>query len=228
MNERQINWLRMYKSVELVLDDNQVIVIIIPAAGEGRLFLKGNIKDIDDLNAIQLKNSAGITADKLVVKNDYIYAILKVRDGIKGFAASAGNNTLLEAAGFTESKLNRMSEINLVNIGKVLYDAALPYKEGLAAYQVSEQDLLNLTQKREALNAMLPKKREAMGVSKVATRSMDEIFDETNLFLKNKMDNIMLAFRTTHPDFYQQYLSARIIVDLGHGGEHEKAEGEKN
>jgi len=128
---------------------------------------------------------------------------------------------------YTEYKLNRMSELQLVNAGKVVYDAAIPHKEGLAGLMVSEQDLELLMTKRATFNAMIPKKREAVGISKTATRNMEEIFIETNDFLKKKMDNIMLAFRTTHPDFYQQYLSARIILDLGHGGEHTKEEPEQ-
>ena len=95
MNEKQRNWLRMYKNVALVLDDNQEIVETVAPAKEGRLLLKENTEDIDDLNAVQLKSSGGITADKLVVKNDYTGSILKVCDGTKGFAASTGNNTLL-------------------------------------------------------------------------------------------------------------------------------------
>jgi len=228
MKEKQRNWLRMYKNVALVLDDNQEIVETVAPAKEGRLLLKENTEDIDDLNAVQMKSSGGITADKLVVKNDYTGSILKVCDGTKGFAASAGNNTLLGMVNYTEYKLNRMSELQLVNAGKVVYDAAMPYKEGLAGFMVSEQDLELLMTKRAAFNAMIPKKREAVGVSKTATRNMEEIFTETNDFLKKKMDNIMLAFRTTHPDFYQQYLSARIILDLGHGGEHTKEEPEQD
>ena len=64
MNEKQRNWLRMYKNVALVLDDNQEIVETVAPAREGRLLLKENTEDIDDLNAVQLKSSEGITADK--------------------------------------------------------------------------------------------------------------------------------------------------------------------
>jgi len=43
------------------------------------------------------------------------------------------------------------------------------------------------------------------------------LFKETDAILKNKLDKLMLSFRITNPDFYTNYLNARIIVDLGVG-----------
>jgi hypothetical protein len=226
MNETQKNWHRMFKNVELNLDDNQEKVKTVAAAEQGRLLIKENITEIDEQYAVQMKSTGGITTDKQKVKEGYVEIILKVSGGVRGFAASTGNNTLLDSVYYTENKLNRISEMQLVDVGKLVYDAAMPIKTEIAAFLVGEPDLELLNTKRNDFNAMIPKKRAATGVSKAATRNLEEVFAETNDFLRNKMDHIMLAFRSVYPDFYMQYQSARMIIDLGHGGEHEKEEPE--
>jgi len=48
----------------------------------------------------------------------------------------------------------------------------------------------------------------------VALDAIDQLFDECNALLKNRMDNIMLMFRESNPDFYNGYERARTIVDM--------------
>ena len=44
----------------------------------------------------------------------------------------------------------------------------------------------------------------------------DEISDRTSL-LRNQLDRQMTKFRTSNPEFYAGYRSARVIVDRGGG-----------
>jgi hypothetical protein len=54
-------------------------------------------------------------------------------------------------------------------------------------------------------------------MSKSATTAIGGLFKDTDAILKNKLDKLILSFRITNPDFYTNYLNARIIVDLGGG-----------
>jgi hypothetical protein len=54
-------------------------------------------------------------------------------------------------------------------------------------------------------------------VSKSATTAIGGLFKDVDAILKNKLDKLVLSFRVTNPDFYTNYLNARIIVDLGAG-----------
>jgi hypothetical protein len=54
-------------------------------------------------------------------------------------------------------------------------------------------------------------------VSKSATTAIGGLFKDADTILKNKLDRLVLSFRVTNPDFYTNYLNARIIVDLGAG-----------
>lgn len=40
--------------------------------------------------------------------------------------------------------------------------------------------------------------------------------------LKEKLDRLILLFKSEYPDFVQQYFNARIIIDLGHRSSNNK------
>ena len=61
----------------------------------------------------------------------------------------------------------------------------------------------------------------AIGASHAAKNAarVDEAFDRADGIVNNGLDNLMLQFEDTHPDFFRDYTNARIIIDRpgGHG-----------
>jgi hypothetical protein len=63
--------------------------------------------------------------------------------------------------------------------------------------------------------ASIPQKRLATGTSKVSTVYINEPFIAIDDLLKNEPDVLLMPFPFTQPDFYNEYRSARNIVDTG-------------
>jgi hypothetical protein len=63
--------------------------------------------------------------------------------------------------------------------------------------------------------ASIPQKRVATGTSKVSTGNINETFKTIDALLKDEMDVLLMPFQFTQPDFYNEYLSTRSIVDTG-------------
>jgi hypothetical protein len=63
--------------------------------------------------------------------------------------------------------------------------------------------------------ASIPQKRLATGTSKVSTAYINEPFIAIDDLLKNVLDVLLMPFQFTQPDFYNEYRSARNIVDTG-------------
>lgn len=61
-----------------------------------------------------------------------------------------------------------------------------------------------------------------MTVRKGATTAIDKLVTEATAILTERMDKLMAEFRSSAPDFWQQYFDARIIVDLGGKEEEEE------
>ncbi len=61
---------------------------------------------------------------------------------------------------------------------------------------------------------MVGKPRTILNKKYTTLGSIDEIFGVINDLLNNKMDKVMLIFKDTNGDFYNEYKRARVIVDM--------------
>jgi hypothetical protein len=73
--------------------------------------------------------------------------------------------------------------------------------------------------------ASIPQKRLATGTSKVSTAYINEPFIAIDDLLKNEPDVLLMPFQFTQPDFYNEYRSARNIVDTGGNRKAKKEKG---
>lgn len=59
----------------------------------------------------------------------------------------------------------------------------------------------------------IPQNRVATSTRKASTATIDALIHEANRLLKDEIDALMMPFQFVHPDFFQQYKNARMIVD---------------
>jgi hypothetical protein len=66
---------------------------------------------------------------------------------------------------------------------------------------------------------LAPQPQVARGEAKGAGQAMDASCGRADGILNNGLDNLMLKFEDTQPDFFRDYTNARIIIDRpgGHG-----------
>lgn len=77
----------------------------------------------------------------------------------------------------------------------------------------AEYDAMNLVLSN--FKASIPQKRLATGTSKVSTGNINDTFNTIDALLKDEMDVLLMPYQFTHADFYNEYRSARSIVDTG-------------
>jgi hypothetical protein len=63
--------------------------------------------------------------------------------------------------------------------------------------------------------ASIPQKRAATSTSKVSTGNINDTFNTIDALLKDEMGVLLMPYQFTHADFYNEYGSARSIVDTG-------------
>ena len=66
----------------------------------------------------------------------------------------------------------------------------------------------------------IPEKRVVVGSNATVRKAMKGVFRDSDVLLKETLDELMKMFRVPDPEYYDQYLSSRVIVDLGHGKKH--------
>ena len=85
----------------------------------------------------------------------------------------------------------------------------------LAPYGILPLDLTDLQGFIDAYELVISAPRVAITVRKGATERIETLIREGTTILTNRMDKLMVDFKTSHPDFYQEYFDARIVVNRG-------------
>lgn len=104
-----------------------------------------------------------------------------------------------------------------------MYSLATPLKKKLERFFLTKAEFEALDLLLDKFKMSIPEKRVATGISKVSTANIQETFKAIDLLLKEELDSLMLPFQFVEEDFYDEYKSARIIIDYS-GRSHAMAE----
>ena len=228
MNDSENNRYRMYLSVEKTLNESETLWAGVPALVMAKTKLSNNIAAIDGYSAQLLSDGTGHTAAKKQSREDLGEAVLHLSGGLVAYCTAENLVAQRKDVNYTPSQIVRAKDVELYNMAAALLKVALPIKSHLAPYLVTEADIEKLNALHVAFKDAIPGKRDSVGAN-VATRgAMRLLFKETDLLLKDKLDNLMVIFRGTKPELYAKYGSARVIVDLGHGKKANDSTGSTN
>lgn len=218
MNKTQINKLRMYEAVNLVLSNHAARFTQLEDLVSGHQRLQLNIQQIGQHRQVQKTDNSGLTEVKFDLKMNVINKVLQLSAALKSLANSTHNKELKTKADYTKSDLLLSADPVLYDIGILLVNLANPLQAELSKYFVSPAKLQDVSALLTEFNASIPQKRVANSVSKVSTLNISEVFNSTSKMLKDEMDVLMLLFEQAEPDFYRAYINARRIVDyMGRG-----------
>ena len=218
MNKRQINKSRMFDTVDSVLDKNVELFAMLPElVSAHQQFKEGKILILQN-RQVQEAETSGLTTSKVIVKDDLINSILKFSAALRAYATSTKNEDLKAKAHYVPSELKKVADPILFDIGTLLYGLAAPIKPELTKYSVGEDEIAEMEALLPAFKLAYPKQRVATTESKVSTGNIDKVYKSMDKLLKEVIDELMLPFQFSQPDFYNTYKNARIIVNYSGRG----------
>ena len=217
MTDSENNKYRMYLSTEKTLDENQILWAGVPALVSAKTVLSTNISAIGDYSTKLMSDGTGQTAVKKQNRDELENAILKMTGGLVAYCTAQDLVAQRKDINFKPYQVTRAKDIELYNMAAALLKVALPVKTQLSIYFIEEADIDELNALHTAFLKSIPGKRDSIGSALAARLAMRLLFKETDLLIKDKLDNLMVIFRAAKPEFYTKYGSARVIVDLGHG-----------
>ncbi len=219
MNANQINKLNMFEAVQAFLANTQTTWTSITAIGAAKLELDGKITAIRTERQKQEKDASGLVKERKLVRETLTRQALKVSGALMAYASATNNAELMGVVDYTPSAFKLKRDNIVYDMARIIYEAAQPLATQLAGYNIVAADITQLQTLLGQFLTAIPKRRNATAVSKSATTAIGGLFKDADAILKNKLDKLVLSFRATNPDFYTNYLNARIIVDLGAGKE---------
>ena len=218
MNKKQINKSRMFDTVDSVLDKNAELFAMLPELVSAHQKLKEGKALILQNRQVQEAETSGLTTSKELVKADFISCVLKFSAALRAYATSIKNEDLKAKAHYALSDLKKSPDPILFDIGALLLSLANPIKSELTKYSIGEGEIAEMGALLPAFKLAYPQQRVATTESKMSTDNIDKVYKSTIKLLKDVIDELMLPFQFSQPDFYNTYKNARIIVNYSGRG----------
>ena len=120
---------------------------------------------------------------------------------------------MLGKASFGRSELTRGADKTILNRAEEIHETATAVLASLADYGVTQAKLNALSKKIEAFRKAHPAPRQRVNAGRAATRQLSELFADLSALLRNRADRLLVQFRESAPEFYNEYQSARTLVN---------------
>jgi len=224
MNKYQVNKVRMFGAVDLVLDLHSHLFSQMADLVLAHQRLKSGLVILGYNREVQETDNSGLTDSKTDVRAVVVRQTVKVAAAVKSYALTVKNKELWKKANYTRSELLQTSDSNLFDIGTVILKLAMPIQAELGKYLFGDGKVTVYGELLAAFNAAIPQKRVADSVSKVSTLNIGEQIDSLSKLLKEEIDVLTLLYEESQPDFYKAFKNARTIVNYSGGGKAKSGE----
>ncbi len=150
------------------------------------------------------------------------YEVISV---VYAMATRTGNKGLQADMNYTLSDLQLMRDSKLVALSANVIGIIRENATALKDYSVTEESATMLDSLCSRFSSGSSAPRVAISERKAANESLDDLFGKADDILQNVIDKLMVPYKTSKPDFYSAYKSARKIVN--YGTRHEKEDAKK-
>jgi hypothetical protein len=136
--------------------------------------------------------------------------------GFYTYANVLGNNKLADSVFYSADQLNRCRDTILVDRLELVHNIVTNHIDDLSDYGIVQNDLDELKVLTENFIALCEDPREAITNRARATSQLGELFKKADSLLKQRLDKLIVLFKSGQADFWQQFKNARKIINLGH------------
>ena len=140
---------------------------------------------------------------------------LEVAGALRSYAEAAEDVELASEIDFSRSSLVEGSSVAVIARCKVIVDTATEHLEALGDYGVTAAKLNALKQAVKSFDGLRTWPRQSKTTRSAATKQLGRVFPKIDRLLRNRIDKLMVQFKTTKPAFYDRYRAARVIVETG-------------
>mgnify|MGYP001183631426 FL=1 len=165
----------------------------------------------------QTLETTGITTDKTAKRNSMTEKTLFMINRLQSYANVVNNPELLESIKYSASDLKKSRDTDVIGICNNVLAKATANTAAIATYGVTAAMITELQAAITAYSSTLARPKAAKSQSKTATENLTKLFKEADELLTKRLDLDIELFKTSKPDFYSQYKTARIIIPTGGG-----------
>jgi hypothetical protein len=206
----------MYLTVRIFLKSEPAITAKIPNFNEFMAALDAAILQIQTNSELHQYSSKGVTGNKKQLRESLIIITADASRKMQAYASYANETVLLAETKFTESYLNRATDLQLTDISKGLYVRIDENIAKLTPYGLTVDSQTAFKASIDAFVDAIPQPRQNQLEKKENTLLEDLGFEMADKAVNN-IDMGVEILRLSDPTFYAGYKNARKIVEQGNG-----------
>lgn len=215
MKKEQRSKKAMFTAVKKFFIKYQTIIDSVPALKDGVEKFLGINEEIDKVILVQEGKITGSSKDKQKEEQEMIDATIRIAAGLYVMALDNSNFEVMEKVDLSPSALGGLPETDLLSACKNVLKLARENQEGIVNYGIVAEDVDNLDAEIGDFEAVLANPRTEIVTRSQATAKLKELIKSEMDLLNQKLDKLILMFKQSETVFYNEYKSARIIVNLG-------------
>jgi len=210
MTNLQIQKLRMYIALSILLKENPAILAKLPNGTKLLTALDNAIADIQANNLRQQESDAILREQLDELHKNLVNNIIATSRKMQAFADSKKSNALLKDIKFTKTDLANISDIELVQIAKKLHETVNLYLAELEAYELDAETQKTLLADITVYETTTPKldnwmrdQKEITNILRINYKTADEIVAS--------IDKQVEIVHDSEPEFYKKYKTTRKV-----------------
>ncbi len=210
MTTLQIQKLRMYMALRVLLGANLAILERLPNANELLTALDKAIADIQANIVLQEKSGEKQKNQHDSWRKNVVQDMLDASRKMQAFADAKKDAALLKDTRFSETKLSSMKDIELVKTAKWMHSIVDAYLNELAPFQLTAETQAKLMNDTMLYEASIPQKEKAELDQKNVTHTLGENYKTADK-LVSSFDKLVEIVHITDAQFYADYKAMRKI-----------------
>jgi hypothetical protein len=215
MKKHEENKQTMYDAVLSLLTANGDKTGTLPVFAESFTKFKAAREAIKTRAIAMNSATEGKTATKRAAEDDLVDAIIRVSSALFSLGRKNNDLELQSRAKIERSTLQRMRDTELVVKGTEVYQLAEKFRAELEPYTITNEEVDTFKTKVNAFETSLGTREAGMAMRGGARQSLTEDFVSTDDILEMELDKHMELLKKDFPQFYDEYLAARVIKDMG-------------
>ncbi len=214
MNKTQNRKMSMNEATQTVCERQIELINGLPEFRETFKTFCLLLSRIKELYRLQDMPTIGFTQAKLNHKIAMVNSAVEIAKAVRLYAENTNDSPLMEKAHLTYTSIRGrdFAILQRCNTIKALTEERII---PLADYGITRSILDNFRARIDAFESAIVRPRYIHAIRKACTADLKVLFRQVDHILKLKMDPMVMSLKNSHPQFYQDYLNARMIINAG-------------
>lgn len=213
MKKRVQNKMKMYDIVRTVMMENQSAWSGNQSFEEGVQQFNVLLADLKLAASGQAMRTKGLKTHQLIYINGVVSKSMVLKNALAVFAYDKGLSSISESLNFSEGRLMKSPQTQLRILLLKIAEFAETHITELQDYGVTEIHLQDFLESLEQHEQEMVAIRKGVIERKAFTFKLDHIAKMLDDVMIKKLDVLIRLLKVEHPQFFENYKNARILID---------------